>query len=391
MEFFEKIKKIIMVGVIIIVILIFTVIVFFTFKKNMPSSSSEKINTSNFEKVVYTIPGVPYYGTFNHIEGSISNPFNIVASIAGYWGESAEINVSEMDKSFDSSKGMIYNIVSLFSTKGFSAQVVRLDIADLKKYINPEIKTPLILFLPISSDQPASVTYYSAMVLFGIDEKKQKLVFHNHWLGNNYEISFEEFGELENKLPIDQRNKYIIIQPRNLSEKLKELSQKEMQPYAKRISILQNGEQMFKDHAIGAGALELRMEDVSLLYLSKAENSPNFDEFFPPFFKMLLYYEKAKAFFIKHDFDNALRYAQRAVDMDHDLNKPFKDWSGIQIDWGNGSIGSETDEPYYLLGYIYKQKKDFQKARENYNRVLEISPNDINAKNELEVLDALEK
>ncbi|MCH7832353.1 MAG: hypothetical protein IIC55_05720 [Proteobacteria bacterium] len=52
--------------------------------------------------------------------------------------------------------------------------------------INSEVKTPLVLFLALSANQPIEPPYYyPATVLIGIDEPEQKLIFSSYWLGNN--------------------------------------------------------------------------------------------------------------------------------------------------------------------------------------------------------------
>ncbi|MFA7319312.1 MAG: tetratricopeptide repeat protein [Parcubacteria group bacterium] len=342
-------------------------------------------------KNAYLISGVPFYGVHNHFDRSLSVPVNSVASIMEYW-EPGRSSSSDMQEVISKQQGGAMNeVVSFFSRRDFSAKVLKLPLTDLKKYINPEVKTPLLLFLPISVDQPAALAYAPSAVMIGLDEKEQKLTFHNYWLGNNYEMSFDEFNQLENKLRPDQRDMYIVVQPKDLDEKLKGISGRKTENYPARTEIMRNGEQMFKDYAVGSGgAYESKMFDVALDFLSRVEKSPNFNEFFPPYMKTMLYSKMASAYIGENNFDSALVYAQKAAAIDQDLDQPFKDWSGMKINWRAGSQ-SQLSDPYSLLGDIYRQQKDFQKAEENYVKALSIAPSSATAKNGMEIINALKK
>jgi len=383
-------NKIWMVGGLFVVALaIFAIGSFLISKKNMVSDLQKTGDVS--AKSAYLIPGIPFYGVSNHFDRSSSGPVNSVASIMEYW-EPGRSNSSDIQEVISKQQGGVMNeIVFFFSQRDFSAEVLKLSLTDLKKYINPEVKTPLLLFLPISTDQSDTIPYYPATILIGVDEKDQKLTFHNYWLGNNYEMSFDEFNQLENKLQPDQRNMYVVVQPKNLDEKLKEVSERKAEAYPARTAIMQNGEQMFKDYAVGSGgAYDSKMFDVALDHFSRVEKSPNFNEFFPPYMKTMLYSKMASAYISEDNLDSALAYAQKAVAEDQNLDQPWKDWSGMKINWRAGSQ-SQLSDPYSLLGDIYRQKKDFQAAKDNYTKALNISPNSAAAKNGLAIIDALKK
>lgn len=392
MEMFESNKsrgRILIIAGLIIVLSLFAIGSFLIPKKNMFSDLQKTDDVS--VKSAYLISGVPFYGALNHFDRNLSVPVNSVASIMEYW-EPGRSNSSDMQEVISKQQGGVMNeIVSFFSQRDFSAEVLKLSINDLKKYINPEVKTPLLFFLPISTDQPAALAYAPSAVLIGLDEKDQKLTFHSYWLGNNYEISFDEFDQLKNKLRPDQRDMYVVVQPKNLDEKLKEISERKMENYPARTEVMRKGEQMFKDYAVGSGgAYESKMVDVSLDYFSRVEKSPNFNEFFPPYMKTILYSKMASVYISEDNLDSALVYAQKAAAVNQNLDQPFKDWSGMKIDWRTGSQ-SQLSDPYSLLGDIYRHQKDFQKAKENYAKALSISPNSAAAKNGMNIINALKK
>lgn len=375
MENETKNKKIVWL-VALVVILLASGIYFIFMLKNINKNEQAAVSTGS-----YIVPNVPYFGMYDH-KGSFSlvcgytgGDFCISAlEILEYWnpGQNNIRTVCDRLNEGISDQGsaalVAYsNLVQMFSEKGFSAQMITLSLNDLKKYVNSEAKTPLMLFLPISNDQPDSILYYPATVLIGVDEKEQRLTFHSYWLGNNYELSFDDFNQLENRLQPDQRNAYIVIQPKNLDEKLKEISERKVMAYPARTSIMQNGEGMFKNYAIGSGgAYNFGLWPQVLEYLSKTENDPNFNEFFPPYFKTMLYYQTAKMYFLKNDLDSALNYAQKAVAIDQNLDQPFKDWPGYEISYNSPNKRGIAPEPYMILGDILDKQGDLKGALKAY-------------------------
>lgn len=345
-------------------------------------NSLGKIKSDINMGVSYIIPGVPYYGAQNYLKGCDSPSCNAVASIFEYWNPGS-VDVLEVNNKFNSG-GTFKGITYFFSQKGFSAQTVRLNLDDFKNYVNSKDKIPLLFFLPNDVNQPDGVDYYPATILIGINEKTRILTFHNYWLGNNYEMSYDKFNQLENKLQPDRRGLYIIVQPKNLNEKLKEIAQRKIDEYPNKTSVMQYGEQMFIDYGVGTGAYGRKMHDVAIGYFSKVEKSPNFNDYFPPYFKTKLFYLMSKSYYGENDLDNALLYAEKSVAEDHDLNHSFRDWRG-NMSW------RRIATPYSFLGDIYRQKKDFQSARDNYVKALDISSDNVNAKNGMAILDSMVK
>ena len=344
----------------------------------MSSSENNFLN----EKITYTIPDVPYYGVHNYFGNSTGPIINNAAAILNYWNPGSA-NEQELKNNFSGSVN-ISQVEAFFSQKGFAAEEINLSVPELKKYINPETKTPLLLFLPVSADQPVVKNAFAAALLIGIDEKKQKLTFQNYWLGNNYDITYADFDKMESKFSAYQRDRYIVVQPKNLTEKLQEISQRKIETYPDRTVVMQNGEQIFKDYAVGRITYNSKMYDTAFEYFSKVENSSKFNDFFPPYFKADLFYLIGQICYNNNDFDKAMVYAQKAATIDNNLNQPFKDWSahGVPV---------QISSPYVLLGDIYRKKNDFQNAKDNYLKALSIAPDDAVAKNGLAVLQAIVK
>jgi len=381
MEIFKN-KKVIWITL-LTAILLLVVGAYFIFM----SKRISKKETTPSTVVSYTVPGVPYFGIYNHkgpsaITSGYSNGYNNGTScsaaleILEYWNPGQiefsyackDLAGTVSDKSGFDTIGT-NNFISFFTQKDFSAQEVKLSLTDLTQYINSEIRTPLLLFLPASVDQPMNINYYPTTVLIGVDEKNQKLTFHDFWLGNNYEMTFNDFNKLESQLPAVLQNNYLVIQPKNLNEKLKEISQRKVESYPARTSTMQNAEKMFRNYATGSGgAFRVGLWLQALDYFSQVEKSPNFNDYFPPYFKTMLYYQLAKVYFLKNDLDNALAYAQKAVDSDHDLDKPFKDWPGYEVKYVSPEMSGFAPEPYIILGDILDKKDNLTGALDAYKK-----------------------
>lgn len=374
--FAEKIKtnKKIVIPIAVLLILVLGIAGYFIWHK------------AGFQKTDYVIPGVPYSGIYNH-KGNLAeiNPIvpAPVLSIAEYWNP-GKVDSGKFNDFFRAQKGTITNaqrIKQFFDEiGGYDAKAEHLEIRDLKKYINPETRTPLLLFLPVSSDQPAEVTFYPATLLIGIKETEGKLVFHDYWLGNNYEMTFDEFNKRWKKMRPDMRNLYLAIQPSNLKDKLKEIQGKASSSYPGRTLTMQKTEQIFKDFSTAIAANWVNSDAIAKQYFLKTQNNPNFEEFFPPIFKVLLWGDLGFAYAKEGDFDNALNYANKAIEADHDMDSPSGDWQGYEHPGKNPEFAGVISDPYRNLGNIYWRQGNLQKAQENYQKAIEIAQNDFEAR-----------
>ena len=87
---------------------------------------------------------------------------------------------------------------------------------------------------------------------------------------------------------------------------------------------------MFQNYALGDGAAMKGMYDIAQKYYSDALNDPKFEDYFPPYFKVLLFSRLAQVYLAQGNLDQAQIFAEKAVDLDQDLDKPFKDWPGYR-------------------------------------------------------------
>lgn len=341
----------------------------------------------------YVIPNVPYVGIFNH-KDAYSHVSDItpggVVSVLEYWNPGKN-NLSEVGQSFDHPENQFFG---LFQAKdffekrgGYTAEEKHLEISDLKKYINPDVRTPLLLLLSIDKEQPLNVQYYPFALLIGIKESQQKMVFHSTWFGNNFELTLDEFNELEERMRPDMRNNYLIVQPEDFQNKLDEVKNRTEAPYASRTEIMNKAQNMFKNFALGRGAFRVGLDDLAMDYYTKVKNDPNFNGYFPPYYKARTFQEIARVYFQKKDFDNALAHINQTIDLNHDLDKPFKDWPGYEFRMNKADVVDRYSFPYKFLGDIYVEKKEYSKAVDSYKKTLDISPSFEAARKALEIAE----
>ncbi len=340
------------------------------------------------QKIDYIIPGVPYYGIYNHKESasflSTDKPAAI-ASVLEYWNPGKN-NFQTIDqffpnlverKEFDKPRSWdeIKNFVN--SQGNYVTEIEELIIDDLKKYVNPKTKTPVIITLAIDQNQPVNIPYYTMKVLIGIKESEQKLVFHDFWFGNNYELTYDEFNKLAEKTNPRFKNKYLVIQPKDINNKLKEINNasntNSLDP--KRTQLTNINSQMLLNYILGSAVLKYGLPSrMAIDYSEKVKNEASFESSFPPIFKTLLFFRLAQAYLALDDLDNALAAALKSVELNHDLDKPSGDWPGYEIAYNSASNKGQLSNSYRILGDVFNKRGAPEEAKYNYQKALEIYP-----------------
>jgi tetratricopeptide (TPR) repeat protein len=356
-----------------------------------------QISKENQKQSDYVIQGIPYIGIYNH-KGDYSFSYVLgdtsmaAASLLEYWnpGQNNLVQVALCFSDINNNSGRITGLtdiegcISKFGDYNF--QTVHLNTDELKKYVNSEVKTPLIFFLPVSIDQPLEISYHPATLLIGIEDSQKKVILHDFWFGNNYEVSFDDFNKLWEGVRPDGRNTYLVVQPKDLQNKLKEIDSRKITAYPARTSIMDQAHSMFQNYALGWGAKLRGTYDVAQKYYSEILNDPKFEDYFPPYFKVSLFTKLADVYLAQGNLDQAFVNATKAVELNHDLDKPFKDWLGCELRGGNtpGNQGVSSDA-YRILGAVYRKQKKYQAAIDNYQKALDINPGNPNAEKGLKL------
>lgn len=333
----------------------------------------------NVSVVNYVIPGVPFYGKHNQKGDAayvIGDSQSALMSILEYWdpgnNDAKKLNDYMMQMGGAVNQTQIKNYFS--QKKGYRVSGVELkSVDDIKQFVNPDRKIPLFAFLPIDTDQPASIKYRPAVAIIGVKDNERRIVVHSYWFGNNYEISYDDLGKMIGGLPSGDKLSFIAIAPEDLKSKLKEISSRNVSPYPARTSVMTEGHEMLKNFAYAQGGWLLDDGKLGLPYASKVANDPKFESVFPPVFRMEIYSMIAGFSLETHNADNAFTYANKALDLDHDLNKPFNDFPGSEFPYGSNpdNIGV-SPHPYATMGDTFYFVKNYEKAYENYKIALNL-------------------
>jgi tetratricopeptide (TPR) repeat protein len=351
-----------------------------------------------YEQTNYVIPGVPYISQYNHTGkyGYVGHdPFaSSTSMILEYWNPGKN-DFDEIRRAFllsgaEKGNGNLDNMGSIISDLGnLSVVKKKLEIKDFNKYINPQVKTPLLLFLPLSEDQSADNVYYPATLLIGMNDSEKKLTFHSYWYGNNFEMSYDEFNKLRDIMSSNSNGKdyYLVVQPKNLQDSLNKIQNRTADAYPARTRVMNGMEGMMKNYGIGYGHYLLHQYPQARDYFSRVENSAEFNDICPNFLKVQLYYYIGDINLKRKDFEQALYYAKKGIDIDYDLDKPFLDWPGYESTMNLPNKYGIDSRPYELAGDIYLGKNMEKEAQDSYRQALEISPKDTVLKDKNSVVE----
>ena len=366
-------RKYLVIGLVALMVLIFVFVgAFFLSRK----SSVGDIN--------YVIPNVPYIGINNHvgekgvlIQGSTSE----IAMILDYWNprendfgqlnRQVKLHIDHVsrDSLTMQQAGAVINELGNYNVRN-----EHLEIGDLKKYINPEARTPLFVFLPISSPDPASIPYSVATLVIGIKEDEKKIVLHDYWFGNNFEITYEDFNSRMGRKKPNFRNEYLVVQPTDFKSAMEDIKNRAVTAYPKRTQVMSQITLMMGEYLRGYEALMESRSEEAVSYFSKVEGDQKFNEFLPPYLKVLLYTQISQAFLNKNDFDKAISYQKKADELNHDLDKPFLDWPGYEMRYNEPGKYGMNSQPGSVLGDIYFAQGKYADAKKAYLNALEIFP-----------------
>ncbi|MBI2618288.1 tetratricopeptide repeat protein [Candidatus Kaiserbacteria bacterium] len=342
----------------------------------------------------YTIPGVPYFSLYNHV-GNVSylilDTDAALASILEYWNPSEYNFTGLLRKISTNAKNPFITLLDLenyvLELDNYVTKQEYLGISDIKKYVNQEVKTPLLLFSAYDVNQLPGALYYPLSVIIGINESEQTLTLHNYWLGNNYKISFEDFATLQER-KLGEKNIYLIIQPKTFKNTLLRLKENESIIYPERGVIMNESLEMVKNYTTGTSLLLNGLYMLAEKHLKLVINDQKFEKFMPPYLKVMSLTFLAEAQLALGKDNEARNYVIKAIELNHDLDKSFQDWPGYEVRYNiPETITDRVTRPYIILGNVYKKSGLLDEAKVSYEKALAINANDVNARTNLRLVN----
>jgi len=330
-------------------------------------------------QVNYLIPGVPYYGFFNHFFAADSWTVTSAADVLGYWGDE-RFSLADLVKQFPlESISSTLDLSAFFKTNGYetyrwASSEAGSEINEIKKFVNPEKKIPVIVYQKRSVN-PARIANGSRVVI-GIFDSEKKIIAHDHDFGNNYEISYKDFEAMF------EPNARAILAVWPSETLIKEIKG----PDSSRAYPARWPEMA----VIGQLLLMKGADSIFFYYQGDKEKAMQLQQelvadesfsLFPPAHQVFIYGSVAtlRLEAAKNDLaalDAVIQFINdKILPLNNNLSQPHKNWTE-QIEFFKNHNYNEDKFvwPYYLLGSAYLQKGDKELARKNFEEALKINP-----------------
>jgi len=151
-------------------------------------------------EVNYLISGVPYNGIYNLFsQNADSTRISSVMDILGYWGDE-RFKLSDIKDKFPVNKPVYsQELKKFFEDNGYETYRWTVfeaggELRQVKKFVNEKKKIPVMVFQRFAVQPGIDVAGYR--VVIGIFDQDKKVAVHDHYLGNNYEISYDNFEKM---------------------------------------------------------------------------------------------------------------------------------------------------------------------------------------------------
>lgn len=282
----------------------------------------------------------------------------LVVSLLRYWGDDIDFDnaaqIKEIRPMFNDDLGPQADVMRAYFEKyGYTfTQEILQTPTDIKKYINAHARTPLFFNIGFSVKVPTLVDYH---LLVGIKEKERKVVFHHFTLGTNYEMDFDDFEKLWAAYPNARfRKRYFIIQPKNLSERLAEISKRPVPELSVPTALVEKLVPILPDYILGMRTTS--NVPAHIPHFEKLLANPAFT-FLHPVYQVSVYSRFAdwqiKTGLLADDrearlslFADARKNIQKAYELNHDLDQSYGEWPGVYR-FGTLPFPDEVSAFYY--------------------------------------------
>lgn len=330
---------------------------------NISNDTDQKMAEEERE-INHLIAGVPYYGFYNIFfqlrhQDLLGEPTTIssVKDVLGYWGDS-RFSLSDLISEFNlnsTSTIKVDTVRQFFLKNGYEAEVFlgpEAKIEQIKKYVNPIVNVPVIVLQRRSLDPQSTINGYR--VVIGVFDSDQKLILHDYNLGNNYEISYNDFERMYAK----NAQAILAVWPaKELLNKIQRVDKSDFYPNRLEamdklgwLLIVKYNEAMkYFQHNQSKEAFSLYQEFI---------NDDDFD-LLPRAYQVTILTKLADLYSSSNQLDKAMRIIEEKVlPINQNLGEVPEGWYKPQQD--------KFAYPYLVLCRAYIVKGDKEKAMENY-------------------------
>jgi tetratricopeptide (TPR) repeat protein len=369
--------------------------------------------------VNHLIEGVPYYGIFN-LYAEYPTTVTSIATVLRYHNDE-RVSFGELKSEFpgprqrddDDEESSFQKSLRFFEEQGYETFSINLaskqgkEINEIKKYINQDV--PVIVIQQKRLDtKNDDIEKFGWRVVIGIFDNRKKVIVHDAYLGNNYELSYGDFE----KLFVPGASRMLAVWPRDaLAQSLPKPGNG--QPYKERPMVMDEAY-----NAIGAAgrartlaaasdtlcenagstptldqiSAYIKLNKESIRYRDEAINNPAF-KMLPPIVQFHNNLWKAKSFIRIGEITRAREILiNELIPVNSGLDKTAEGFEFMDTISDTTSIRSDKlvdgQMPYVyeLLMHTYRYEGRYKEAIEAYAPYFKLNPNDEYALNILSEL-----
>ncbi len=246
------------------------------------------------------------------------------------------------------------------------------ELEEIKKFVNSSKKIPVIVYQKESvSPDSESLNF---RVIIGVMDKEKKVIAHDNFFGNNYEISYQDFQAM---FQPDARAILAVWPNKELAKKIKGADHAMI--YPQRLAVMdQLGEHLVKSSDALTYYYQKNYEKSFQVY-QEFLSDPKMNSY-PPAYRVVFYNFQATLYFALNKPDEVIKFlTNQSLPINDNLNQPYGTWTE-QVELFEKDPGFKDYKehkfltPYYWLAKAYLLKNDRESAGNYFEEILKIFP-----------------
>jgi tetratricopeptide (TPR) repeat protein len=341
----------------------------------------------------YVIPDIPYFGHYSSDPGPfVTSAGAVLGILDAYWWNA---NLESLEKVNQQFSDMTYRYdleyLSRYINKRFGAPMARTvnikNVKEMRRFLNPEQRTPLVIAQKLVSDQgyEGKTTFFRLVI--GVIDSQRKVIVHDYYFGDSYEISYQDFEKMWDGVPDAWR--VLVARPDDFQSALAQLEGKRIYPALnagsrKAIELTRGPKrEMLKNFELALEHLYANRHSQAIAVLQKIIDDPN-AHLMSTNGKRFVYLDLAISHYLLKDYASAEAAAIEAVELNKQLAAEKEDLGDIGFPRAADII--IIPDPWIWLGAIYEARGKNDLARKAYQDALLVDPLDERARRRLERL-----
>ena len=322
--------------------------------------------------VNYLIPGVPYYGYYNHFFDAFVSRVTVTATILDYYGDRRYSLRNLMESQFYSNPGPYStdDLEIFFKARGYKTahgDPNRPALDQMRRFVNPRRNVPIVAIMKSSSGPAAHAMLFQ--VVIGVFDRDKKVVVHDFNFGNNFMMSYDDF---QKRLVAGA---FLAVWPSpELGQKIEGIDSR--RSYPQRIPAMDLVGPLLakRSEAVNLGNIYTDTDFNDSLSLYREITADPLFERMHPAARIVMYEELALRLIKAGKPDEAIRLIEEKVTpINQNLEELFSGW---QVSFASAFptlTKSILPHPWVVQANAYAQVGDLKKAREHLRKAIDIN------------------